>query len=113
MVETFTWIPSKGFIRESKPTVSMAQFGDGYSQRIRKGINNLNENWKLTFTNNNLVTSAAILAFFVARDGVESFYWTPPGEATQYKVLCSEWSTEYSSHISRTIQATFTRVYDI
>jgi phage-related protein len=112
-LSTFTWIPSKSLTRTSKPRVTTGQFGDGYSQRTRFGINTLADSWSLSFVNNSNTIADLILAFLEDKGGSAAFYFTPPYTATQYKVVCPEWSTEYTSHISKTIQCTFVRVYDV
>jgi len=113
MADNFTWIPSRSFTKTSKPRVTTASFSSGYSQRIQYGINNSIDSWDLGFLNNNLTNGNAIIAFFEDKRGCEMFLFTPPGEAIVYKVICQEWKVEYTSHISRTITATFNRVYDI
>lgn len=45
--------------------------------------------------------------------GVDYFLWTAPDESEEIKVTCEEWDIEYSSTISRTINAKFVRVYDL
>jgi phage-related protein len=113
MAETFTHIAATGFNKTSKPRVNVANFGDGYSQRIIGSINHQEDSWDLKFVHRSLVDSAAIISFFESHKGATSFLWTPPGESTEYKVICTEWSIEYSSPISRIISCKFTRVYDL
>lgn len=111
--EIFSFVPSKAFTKDSKPRVNSIQFGDGYSQRILRGINTMDDSWKVSFIGQSLTVANNIVAFFTARGGSEYFLFTPPGEVVQYKVICPDWSVEYTSHISRNIIATFIRVYDI
>lgn len=111
--EVFSYVPSKSFTKETKPRISTAQFGSGYSQTVAYGINNIDISWKLSFVNQSISTANAIVAFLTARGGSEYFLFTPPGEVTQYKVICQEWSEEYTSHISRTINATFVRSFNL
>jgi phage-related protein len=109
---TFTYIPSTSFSSDSTPRVLSAQFGDGYSQRLADGINTISKKWSISFNNRSLEDSAAIVAFFQARKGVESFTWTPTGEATAVQVVASSWKEVYSSPITRTISVTFDIVYE-
>jgi phage-related protein len=109
----FTWTPSRGFTTETTPRVRISRFGDGYSQRIADGINSLNQVWNLQFTNIGINTCTAIEEFLSARGGVHAFTWLPDGETTEVKVLCSKWSKTYESEFSRTLSATFERVYDL
>jgi phage-related protein len=113
VAQIFTWIPSTGFTKESQPEVTTTKFGSGYSQRIRYGINTITSSWSLSFVNQSVPVANAIIAFLELHGGAEYFLFQPPGESTYYKIICSTWNLEYTSHISRTVTATFTRVYDI
>lgn len=112
MAYTFTYVPSKRFTKSSKPRVLTAQFGDGYSQRVGDGINRIVTEWSLSFASRSITEINNIISFLEARSGVEAFKWTPPGESTQYAVICPEWSKTYDSPISATIQARFVQVFD-
>lgn len=127
--------PTIGFRKTAKAKVLEAKFGDGYSQRTGYGLNPVAKEWSLSFVNQDLVTTSAIKDFLdtagtaiytgiypdvvltkagdVTKMGVEYFYWIPPNETTVYKVVCSEYDEEYTSHISRTINCKFTQVFDI
>lgn len=107
----FTWTPSVGFTTETSPKVVTAKFGDGYSQRTAIGINNIEQMWNLSFASNDLITAAEIIAFLESKAGITPFTWLPPGEVTEVKVVCAKWTKNYESSISRTITATFERVY--
>ena len=116
MADTFNYSNkiSKSFTRTSKPSVVSASFGNGYSQRISQGINTQTDSWELSFTNQPTTVANEILSFFESKKGVDSFWFLPPYDANiPYLVICSEWSYEHTSHISKSITATFTRVYDI
>lgn len=104
--------PSIGFTKNTKPSINIAKFGDGYSQRAVSGINNMPGTWRLTFKDQPLDVVSAIEAFLIARGGTEAFYWTPTGD-TQVTVICPEgWDIEYTSPISKTLTTTFNQVYD-
>lgn len=192
--------PSIGFRKTNKVTLDKAQFGDGYVQRAVSGLNTTQQEFQVTYRNQDLTTSQKILDFLqtagskdfgvnaaadvvlsggsissftmtnygtnyyivptvtitgdgtgavahavintsgqvtslvvdtagsgyttatvtitaavgdTSRAGVDYFYWTPPDSPEVLKVVCEEWDEEYSSSISRTINAKFTRVYDI
>lgn len=110
---TFTWTPSKGFNKKTEPDLIIVKFGDGYSQRTPAGINALPSEWSLSFNNRSLVDADNIITFLEAREGSEPFTWTPTGEASSVSVYCDEWSTMYTSHISRTIKVVFKQVYEV
>lgn len=113
MALTFAYTPDRGFRKNSKPTVTNAQFGSGYSQRIAVGINTLDEQWDLNFRNRSIDSINAILSFLENHKGVEYFLWTPPYETMVLRVICQEWDTEYNSEFSKSLNCTFKRVYDI
>jgi phage-related protein len=108
---TFTYVPDRGFSKQSTPRNLIMQFGDGYSHRVSDGINAMNTLWNLSFSSRSLADAAAIISFFESNAGVTAFQWTPPDEATQYNVVCTAWSQVYESVATRTISATFERIY--
>jgi phage-related protein len=108
----FTWIPSIGFTNDSTPKVKTAKFGDGYSQRVPDGINNISQSWNLQFQSQPVEVAEAIEAFFRLKQGVTSFTWVPPGEVAEVKVIAPKWTKTYDSGISRSLSVTFERVYE-
>lgn len=112
MADTFTFIPSRGFTNTIKPRVKTAQFGDGYAQRIVDGINTFTQEWNLVFGSRELTEVTQILEFFETQKGVYAFLWTPPGESTAVAVICPDWSKNYESHISASVQAKFVKVHE-
>ena len=43
--------PDKGLSRQTKHAVNVSKFGDGYEQRVAKGINSQGETYNLQFNN--------------------------------------------------------------
>lgn len=113
MASIFTYVPDRGYTRNTKPKVLVYQFGDGYSQRIPDGLNSIRYDYSLTFNNRSIPEANAIIQFFEGTFGAEYFLWTPPQETTQIKVIASDWSNTYESAISRTVSVNFTQVFDI
>lgn len=107
----FTWLPSIGFNSSSTPRVRTAKYGDGYVQRVPDGINNIDQTWELQFQSQEIDTANSIENFLAARGGSVSFSWLPPGETSEVRVICPKWSKNYESSITRSISATFERVY--
>jgi phage-related protein len=68
---TFTYTPSFTATEQSQPKVRSTQFGDGYSQRLRYGLNTDPKAWRLTFLNRVDTERENILAFLEARGGAE------------------------------------------
>jgi len=108
----FTWLPDYGAAKQSKAIVRQAKFGDGYSQRARFGINDIDENWQVTFTNRDQTEADEIEDFFQERAGTQSFSWLPPGEDAEQSFIATEWNKSVPHAGLYTITATFQRSYD-
>ena len=108
---TFTYTPSFEATESSKPRVRKFQAGDGYEQRVRFGLNTDPKEWSLTFANRTDTERDNILTFLEARNGVESFDWTPP-RGTAGKYVCEEWQATLSNCNNNQIQATFREVFE-
>lgn len=107
----FTVSPDFGAQLNKKPRVLTAQFGDGYIQRVGDGINIAPEEWSLTFSARTSTERDTILAFFVARNGIEAFDWTSPS-GTVGKFICPEWAYTPVTAASNTITAKFKQVFE-
>ena len=108
---TFTWIPDYEATENSRPRINKVQFGDGYEQRLRFGLNTDPKEWDLVFMGRTNAERDEIRGFLSARGGVESFDWTPPG-GTAGKFVCEEWRTTLNVHNYNTITATFRQVFE-
>ncbi len=71
-------IPDKSLSKASSPTILVAQFGDGYQQRIASGLNSIKESFTVTFNNRPKAEADDIEAFFRAKKGMTSFAFTYP-----------------------------------
>lgn len=101
--------PTYGASKTSRPRVLNVQFGDGYSQRVRFGLNTDLKNWNLTWQVSE-ADADTIESFLEARAGVESFEWTPLDSSTAYRWICQEWSKTIPYVNRATITATFIQV---
>lgn len=110
MATTFPNIqPAYYTVKNSAPKVRSIQFGSGYEQRARFGINQNPKSFRLTF-NVSETQAEQIEEFLDARGGVESFNFTGPNESTPILCICREWSkTIVFVHRAR-ITATFEEV---
>jgi len=106
----FNYQPLYGANKSTKPRVLMAQFGDGYEQRIPDGINTQKQIWGLIFTDS-ATNIMAIDAFLQLKNGSTNFTWTPQG-ASEIKVLCREWNLSRDTIDTFTLQATFEQVFE-
>lgn len=109
---TFTYTPDFGSQAAYKPRVRVAQFGDGYQQRVADGINSNPAAWPVAFSNRDDTERDGILAFLEARNGTESFDWTPPFGGSAIKVTCSEWSWTPVRYNVNTVTASFKQVFE-
>ncbi|MEY2690106.1 MAG: hypothetical protein RL375_4306 [Pseudomonadota bacterium] len=107
----FTWSPDWAAQGQFKPRVRSVAFGDGYQQRSADGINTNPGTWALTFGNRADGEAAAIMTFLEARNGLESFDWTPPG-GTLARYICPEWAESPTTFGATTITARFVQVFE-
>jgi len=71
--------PDRGLKADSKPRVLVANYGDGYEQRVAAGINNTPEVWNLTWKNRSAADANKIIGFLETQGGVTAFDWYPTG----------------------------------
>jgi len=108
---TFSYSPSYAITEQSEPRVRTVQYGDGYSQRLRYGLNTDPKTWQLRFEVRTDTETTAITDFLEARAGAESFDWTPPrGSAGKY--ICQQWNVEMINYNNNIITATFVEVFE-
>lgn len=74
--------------KKVKFDVRVVKFGNGYEQRQQTGLKPAMRTWDLKKTGSKALIDE-IEAFFYARKGIQSFYWTPPGE-NRVTVRCAE-----------------------
>ncbi len=99
----------------------LTQFGDGYSQRVMDGINNIPRKFNVVINAMSDIRATAVEGFFrcvgsayTGRTPSEYFYWTPPApHNTLGKWIVRNWSMQHQSHNSHTISATFEEVFDL
>ena len=107
-----TFEPDYGASKKAAPRVRRVQFGSGYSQRARFGINNDPKVWTLSWENRSSAQANDIEQFFEDRGGFESFSWSPPDETTTYKWICVEWQKTMPYSNLFNITATFQQVFE-
>ena len=110
-MSTFTWAVSYNSSKSVKPRVKQAKFGDGYSQESPDGINNVSEEWNVSFDNLDFSTFNAIESFFKATKGYIAFDWTTP-DGLSGKFKCREWQFSHSSFERRNGSAKFEQVFE-
>ena len=106
---TFTFSPKYGAALSKEPRVKMAQFGDGYQQRVGDGINTIAREWSLNFEGTKSDIDAIDL-FLTTEGGITSFNWTPPSGASG-RWLCRNWSPSINEYDNWTLSATFEEMF--
>jgi phage-related protein len=105
--------PAYGAEKRSAPVLRRVQFGDGYEQRLRFGLNQNPKVWSLTWNNITETDADTIETFLDARaDDGASFDWTPPAESIAYKWVCEEWNKTIPYNNRAIITATFRQVFE-
>jgi phage-related protein len=119
-METFTWVPSTATQGQMTPRTLTAQFGEGYAQDVKDGINALLRTWDLTFDPlppvNGIGTDLANLldinAFLELRGGAEKFLWlqpTPFDLEGLVAFICKSWQFVYNGGDVTSLRCTFMR----
>lgn len=102
----FTWLPDHKPKRSIVPRILKAQFGDGYTQRTRSGLNTMLETWTMNFTLKTRAKVREIEDFLESHAGVDSFTWvTPRGESLSF--VCEKWESDYGHDQDCSISCTF------
>ncbi len=112
-----TIIPDKGMSRSNEPVIFKAEFGDGYQQRIANGINNLKQEFSVSFATREKAEIDDIVGFFESTNGVTAFDFTfadtnASGNEETVKVYVSQFTQNWDYDDFYTLSATFVRVYE-
>lgn len=105
--------PTAGATVAVRPRVRVAQFGDGYSQRTRDGLNAQPQQWSIEWSPVSQTDAETIVEFFAARGGVEAFRFTPPGQTVQRVFICPSWTITYRGAQLADVSASFVEVFDL
>jgi phage-related protein len=91
MMEVFVWPVRPGLSKSLEPRKKRVQFGDGYSQRIKDGINTQLRKHSLVVRCRPAAMADDVEDFLTRHDGVTAFLWTPPDDYRQGKWICERW----------------------
>lgn len=97
---------------KTEPRVLVGQFGEGYSQRTRDGINTMGESWELTFNARTRAEHDLLLAFFRSLGGSDSFDWTSP-TGTAGRWIARPWGATPVTSVANTVTVTVDQVFDV
>ena len=109
--------PDKMMTSSSTPSILLAKFGDGYEQRIAAGINNLAQEYSVSFDNRTKEEIDDIVGFFESTKGVTDFDFTfadtnASGNEETVKVYVSDFTQTWEYDEFYSCSATFVRVYE-
>ena len=109
--------PDKGFTRSNTPKTHTMSFGDGYEQRIADGINALQQELNVSFSNRPKAEIDDLVAFFESLGGVTKFRFdiedSNAGSSTEtIKCVCDTWQQTWAYDDFYNLQAKFRRVYE-
>lgn len=108
----FSYIPDYAASQSYETQSRATEFGDGYRQRITFGLFPQKEEWSLAFNNRTDTERDLIRNYLRGAKAVTAFAWTDPRTAQPIKVVCDNWSTQYTNFNNNDIQATFRRVFE-
>jgi phage-related protein len=111
MAAEFPFIPDWSPDFAVNPRIAKVDFGDGYAQRLAKGLNSQLETVKLTFSGRSDAEARAIVDFFAKRGGTVPFT-AQIGFASPIKKYVTEggWGHVIAYNDHNTVTATFQEV---
>lgn len=87
------------------------QYGDGYTQSVADGINNLTQEFNVAFSNRSQATIQAIDDFLRGQVGAWFFWTTPRGETLRFK--CFTWVPNYETAPNCSLTAKFMQTFEL
>ncbi len=115
-------VVDRGISRAVSHNIQTARFGDGYSQRVRAGINSKNDSFNIAL-NNRSAEDIALVSGFLDLKAALSFdlvitddFGTGTDAASlvtsTIKVTCESYSISYTQPVIHSLTAVFNRVYE-
>jgi phage-related protein len=89
--------PSPGTTQKPELALLKAEFGDGYTQTARNGLNHIRKVITLKWDVLTSAQAAQITAFLEERGGNLPFYYTPSRTSTPIKFTCEDWQESMSA----------------
>lgn len=105
---TFNWTHDYGAAMQQEPKTLRTDFGDGYTQETRVGINPAPRTWSVTFENRKYDEADAIVAFIRANH--IGFDWTDP-DGLPGRWTCRSWRSSHPNALVKTISASFEEIF--
>ena len=97
-----------------KHRTRIAQFGDGYSQRVPDGINSRVESWSVSWPGLNETDYQTVISTLDAAGAATALTWTPPGDSTvkKYVLTPDGYSVMHHGRGLYSISATLQQVFE-
>lgn len=113
-LKKFKWKTQWGMTSEVTPNVTVTQFGDGYEQRLKNGLNHISEKFNVLVRLHRKRDEEEInrlMDFLLEHVGWKSFSWIPPKRDGDITVVCDTYSTAESG-VYVDFNLTFRQVFD-
>jgi phage-related protein len=104
--------PSTGSRRKQELKIRLAEFGDGYTQATRDGLNHNRTVLELQWDALSPADAEEILVFLARQGGTTPFWWQMPRTTDLIKWTCSEWDETFLAGRS-SITATFKQSFNV
>lgn len=105
--------PSESTATTRTPAVLLAQYGDGYEQRLANGINPRRLAASVVWNALTAADALIISNIFEGLGGVSPFTYALPPDATVRRWLCESWTQTAIDRYGATITAEWREVFDI
>jgi phage-related protein len=93
--------------------VRRVDFGDGYSQRSRDGLNTTPQVWQLQWNGISDADAETLRSFFESLAGVSLVDWKPYGQAAPLKWTANNWSSKPSGYLVQDCSVTLLQEFDL
>ncbi|MGJ3264871.1 MAG: phage tail protein [Salinarimonas sp.] len=105
--------PAPGVTVKPKLKLLKAEFGDGYTQTMRDGLNHMRRTVKLEWPILRVEHAREIVGFFEERGGDLPFLFQLPDDAAPLRYTCEEWDSRYLQAGLRAVSATFEQDFNL
>lgn len=114
-IQTFTppIKPSPGSTRKPELKLLKSEFGDGYTQTARDGLNHKRDVLEIQWDYLTAEQADQIIAFFEAHGGDTPFLYIPPAKAQPVRFTCADWEETYNVRTLRSVKATFRQDFNL
>lgn len=102
-----------GSSKSTNANVNVSQFGDGYSQRARNGLNSISRSLSLNWEYLTIEQAQALDSFFESQGGDKAFLYQLSGDPIERMWTCNSWKNGYDGGVVGSYSATLVEVFDI